>query len=684
MPEDAILPESAVEAAIDPIKQQHYDKLFNFNEAKPRLQMLHQKWTGEMQETQRRRLLRNVDLSPKKLRDDGKLKSDETIIPIRLCDTNIRREQPAYINYLISPQRAYIFSCTDKPNVDTQQLEKEVTDGLRYIGWETPHFKVLDGSQTHGWDAVEVVFDPTKPLHVALEHVGHENLFFSLDALDTNNCEVLVRRYSFSPLQLKEAVTKYGFNAAQVDLLLQSVAQGTGKEDNNVVVYKKLCKYEGVIYVAWYDIAHCQDWLKAPTKLFLGIRHKEQVPNPAYHALEQQLQTLTGAGARVGAGVASTPSATNFNGSTTTGPTLSPLAPLVPAQGAALQIATALQATSPTVEQWVDTDIVEYPIFLLPYAETEEQTIVSHKGRVFFDNFKQEAMTAIASGYVNGVVRASNVYGAVSNSDPSSTSAPKQLETALNNGAIFDKKIDFFHTDYPEASVLSGLQYFDVQNSQETGQVNFSAANRKDSRKTATEMEMAQQQQQMLSSVQVSLYSNFLRKVGAFQWLIIQSQALQDKINLLLVPAPQPQLNMQAGTFEEKYVNDYSKISLKYNVKPAGDVDVIERQQFINQMMQDWPVLQNTPLANEFLKELVRRRYPSIADKWTQLLDQADPRILLAKVAQIGTMLADPTKLAALSPQDQQVLQQIMAEVQAVTAPMQQSATQPAPAQPTA
>ncbi len=622
--------------ALDPkamAEKEAYDRLFNFQLIKPRLTQLTAKWQAEIAETFTRRLIRNIDISVKALRDAGTIKEDETIVPVRVVDTNIEREKPAYINYLNASNRLSIFKCQAEPTLDCQALEAEWTNGMRYDEWNIPHFRVLDGAQLHGWDAVEVVYDESKPFHVAIEHIGHENFYFALDALDNQFCEVQVRRYSVSKLQLKDFKDKYGFDATQVDLCLKAT-ESNYNQDDNIFIYKCFYKYQDIVYVGWYEERLTSDWLKKPAKLFLGIKVKvkEQVPSA---------------------------------------PVMTPLG--------------MVQGPMQLVEKWVDADIKMIPVFILPYTETEQQTIASHKGRCFYDQYLQEAMTAITTGFTNAVVRSSNVYASVGADDPtnSSTSAPKQLDTPLVNGAVYDRPLNFFATPTPNPTVLNALQYLDMKNAADNGDVAFAVNNRQDSRKTAAEINTASQQQAMLSTVQVVLYSVFLRKVYSFAWLIAQSQALQERVPLLKTVEKQ-QINFETKQVEVVMVNDLEKIGKTYQLFPAGDVDVIEKEQMINNMRMDWPVIQATPLANEFLKAFIEKRYPQYAQKWSAIIDQQiDLKTLLQQVMQFAMQLIDPAKAQALmaNPQAQQQMAQLMQQVQKALTPNTQLSTQAQPQQ---
>lgn len=591
--------------------------LLDFNKARIGLNRLVSDWKCERNDTIMRRAKRDVVVDVEALRFQKKLDPDETLIPVRVIDTNIQREQPAYVNYLKNSRRIVTFNSLENPFEDTQKLELEFTRGMTYISWETPHYKNVDGAQTHGWDAVEVVLDDSKPLGVALEHIGHDNLFFPRSSIDIQFSRSVVRRYEMTLLQL-DGFTKvpYNFNQEQVEKLRAS-RKGSQKETETLEVYKHFCKVDSVVYVSWFCLSDgCNDWLKAPVKADLDLidpRSGQPIP------------------------------------------------------------------------------VTSYPIFVLPYRETEKPMIVEHKGRVYYDENKQEAQTAILSGYTNGLTRAATVFASPAGEDNTGSSLKEIEGVQLVGGRVFSKPLNFWHTDYPDPSVLKALQFFDVSNSQEVNQPSFAANNREDSRKTATEIQAASQQQQLLNSVQLTMFSTFIRQVYNFVWLIVQSKALQDKIVFLQIEQPKPVINPMTQQpiigpdgqpmMQPNKVNNKQLISQTFDVRAAGDVDVIQRQEKIQQMQQDWPVIQNTPLRDRFLQDLIKLKYPDTGEQYATLLAQ-QPQLqglqaIIARFATImqGVLQQHPDIMTALPPEQQadvtKLVQQGLQVAQQVQQPQQ-------------
>lgn len=630
-----------------PQQTDEQNKMFDWTEARTHLVRLHDSFNSEIADTEVRRKTRKVEINVERLRQEGKLDEDETFIPVRVIDTNIQRELPPYINYLKNSRRLAIFSSIDKPTQDCDLLEHAFTKGLTYTKWEIPHYKTLDGAATHGWDSVEVTFDPSKPLNCGIEHIGHDNLIYPRSATDLQKCPRISRRYkSVTMIQLRQWVKSYGFDQAQVDLILKK-RENTHQENETIYLYKCFLKKtnpqtnKSEVFVSWYTLNEGEsDWLKKPVLHSVGIKIEQQVP--------QMYPDMTIPG---------------------------------------------MSQQQPQT-QWVDVPLELYPVFILPYRETEEPEIIAHKGRVYYDENKQEAQTAILSAFVNGLTRASNMYGAPAAEDGSGQSLKELEDVKLVPGRILNKPMQFWSPPYPDALMLRSLQYFDVANSEETGQVNFASLNREDSRKTAKEIGASQQQQQLLNSVQLTLFSTFIREVYSFAWLIVQSQALQNAIKFLMVEKQKPQINpvtqkpvinpVDGQPVTDTYFeNDFETIKQVYDVRAAGDVDVIQKDETIQKMQQDWNLVSSSPLKDQFMADYIKLKYPEDAEKYIAILGQgAQMQQMKNLIGQLGTTLqgaleTSPDMVHSLPPEQQSAIAQMMQQAQQFMQPQQSNNQQP-------
>ena len=585
--------------------------IVNFNDydyAKRRIDKIIDSWAEIEVETARVRELRHIRVNEELMRRQKLFEDDEIYVAVRLIDTNIRREQPQFFSYFMTSRRAAIFepklNSTPTPD-EIVNLETAFTSVARYEGHEKTFIKVVDGAQTHGWDFVEVVFDETKPGHFALEHVGHDRLMFDLDTEELQNQELIVRIVTMTAVQLQQNVADYDFDQEAIDDLLSRTPSGENKKQNDnedqtrdipYIIHK--CFYrsreDNVIYVGWYG-RELNKWIKKPEKLFLGRRDFTQDP-----IVEQEADELQG------------------------------------------------------LEQIADyplMDEVAYPFYGLYYFISENPKVIDSRGRAYLDEPAQEAASALLSSIVNGTVRASDVYVSENPAGqiPGQNNAPlKTTAMALKRNTLYNRPLTFFNMPYPDEAVIKALQSVTTENQAETAKVDVAAQNRKDSRKTATEIAAAVDEASKLSAVQVSLLSIFIREVYTRCFDIFRNRVLQ------------------GGKIE---VSEQLLLALRheYTIKASGDVDVIQRQERIMRQQQAWPVLQQTPIASLFLQDMIRSMFPEEASKYIAALGEADAaKALVQKLAMVlqSVMTNEQGQLEEFAIPYQGQLVQLAGEVQ--------------------
>lgn len=595
-----------------PEDQKNYE---DYSYASGIYQRLIDAWGVVMAETERQRCIRYVkDADSIDLRASGLIKADEMYCPVRLVDSNIRAEQPSILAYITQSRRSIIFASPDAIPIDgIEKLEQDFTTKARYLQWEVPFIRCTDGSAAHGWDSLEVIFDIDAPGNFCFEHIGHDRLVFSTDCEELESQEVIGIKKNLTAKQLRAFVQKDGWNSAQVEALIAQSSKVAGVVNANCEVFKMYYKKNDIVYICWYG-RYCSDYLKAPAQLFMGVRDIE-------------------------AGKVR----------------VNPDDPM------------DLTTDYPPMPE------TEYPIVIETYIESNDPRIIELSGRVKLDEASQEAVSAIQSGLVNGTLRAANIYASpkASNINSNPNAAPSQTNVVLANGAIYDQPLEFFHTPYPDPSVIQSLQTIVTQNKQEQGQINFSVLNRKDSGKTATEVQAANQASTELTSVQVILLSIFIRSCYAKAWRIYQNRVLQGGIvirdpellqlfgdNIQVDPATMRVIACEAPAF--------------YTIKSSGDVDVIQRQEHLQKLLQGWPVFSKTSLADEYLKDIIRCSFPEDAERYIGVLDNAAAsqvnqlKALLGQLALVVKALAvDPhtgqprPDVAGEMPRLQQLEQQV-------------------------
>lgn len=505
---------------------------------------------------ERERRLRYSDINIEAQKAAGKLAPDELYIPQHIIDSNIRREQSSYVQYVVQSPRAVILSSIDSPGMDVQLLEQDVTQRIRFDGWQLPMFANIDGMQQGGYGVMELRQDTTKAGELVYEYVQKGDFGFVSDTKDIQEAEVIGRNYYFTKTTLINKCILpveqggYGFAPEQVEKIVKSAPRvnetDTAVNDSTdrslYCLTKNTFRIGGTVVVAWscYDVA--DDWVRSPQPLYLGTR---------------ELGTTQG------------------------------------------QVAVDPMTGVPVSKESPEK---EYPYFIFPYLISENDMISQLKGRVYLDQDSQEAASSLLSSFVTGHRRASNLYFAKDTDDPNAD-VLMQKNVFLLPGVLINSKVKQFQLQAPGADTLSAINLIVTSNQAQTSQVNFAAMNRQDSRKTATEVNAAQQESQSLSTVQVVLFSNSLRNLYSKMFSIIQSRVLAG-----LIQTPQNVTALYNG---------------RYLVKPSGDVDVIERANLLAAMEKAWPVMAQTPAASAFLSDMLVKSFPNEAPKYLQIFQQA-------------------------------------------------------------
>jgi len=226
------------------------------------------------------RKLRYVEVDIEGERATGKLAPDELIIPQHIIDSNIRREQSSYVQYDTQSPRAVVLQDIDTPSNDTSILERDVTNRLRFEGWQLSRFANIDGMQQNGYGVMELVLDEKQPGGLAHEFVQLGDLGMSVDTKDIQETEMVARNYYFSKTRLIEMCedSKWAFNRQQVDKV---VSQQPASDDQEITaskdkslykIQKVMFRYQGVVHVAWAKKDTCDDWIRMPRPLYIGRR----------------------------------------------------------------------------------------------------------------------------------------------------------------------------------------------------------------------------------------------------------------------------------------------------------------------------------------------------------------------------------------------------------------------------
>jgi len=432
------------------------------------------------------RRLRYAEVDIEVEREAGRIQPDEMYIPVHTIDTNIRREQPSYIQYIAESPRAVILEDVDDDTVELAPLEKDLTKKLRYDGWQKPLFATIDGFQANGYAIVEVVQDLTTPGEIACEQVQSSDFSFVSDTRDLQACEMVGRTYHYTKTKLislcgnPENPKDGDWDRDQVDKVVsknspassaEPLESSDDKDKSLFRIQKIMFRVQGVVHVGWACIGVGDDWLRKPRPLYIGRRKQaasEQAP-----MMGQQQQP-----------------------------------------------------------QWVEAYETAYPYILFQYLISENDTISHLKGRIFLDQDVQEGISSLLSSTVTQARRAAGMYGSKDTDDPNDD-VLMQKNVFFKPNCLINKKVTFTHLDAPEAGIFSAIQMLQSGNQAETSQVNFAENNnQRDSRKTAQAIKESRAQRQELTSTQVVLFSLALTELYQKMVGVIKSRVLAGLIKV--------------------------------------------------------------------------------------------------------------------------------------------------------
>ena len=478
------------------------------------------------------------------LRNDNIIDAGQTYIPQRIIDINIQRDMPDHIAYLTQARRLAIFSPIAEPNsTDTNMIEMEFRRVMTYENWIFDYERWADSTKLHGWGFVDVCHDESYPGHVSVEYIAAGNLLFDPRVKCIQQSPIVARRYQITSVDLLEMAEDYKFDPAVVkelyNKLIASEQNPVSSDQECNFIYRCFFKTGGYVYANWYTY-DLKKHLKPAEQFWNGVSEQttQVVLDPAGFGLVEQ-----------------------------------------------------------TV--WVNVYERDYPFFVYRNRVTEEEPIVRTLGRGILDYYTQEAASSLWSSYVNGTKLGSIVMWSPEDADAEAPTAPGQLDIQIKQGAIWNRPMKAFSAPYPDAQLPAALDMLRTQNAEDTNQVSFATNNRKDTRKTATEIQAAAAQDAQMSSVSATNWATAIGAVLDAAWRIIRSAALQGKITFCAV-------NGQ---------NNLEYIARDYKLIPAGTTDYVERMELIASMAADLPVLTQTAAGPVFLEEYLRLKYPVIADK---------------------------------------------------------------------
>lgn len=520
--------------------------MLEYSQAVPVLQqLLSANGPTEITEEVSRRARANLVDIPA-LKATGDLQPGQTYIGVRLIAQNIATALPPLLSYIKNSPRMATFS----PG-DNSYLDQEFTRVLQYPMWEVPYIQVLDSAEQNGMGYLIVRNDESKVGNVAFEYSNYSDVIYDRRVEDLQDSPAILIRHRITRVAFFDWDAKEGFNkeSQAYQAVLKMLFDPTLGQ-NDVSIYEMYTKVRGFVYRGWYYNTG-GDWLLSPSEFSNGV----MVETP-------QLD-------------------------------IDPNNP-------------AIMGEVPTVPK--PATRVDYPVVPKYYEITSNMRNEWLKGRGELDYAKQEAASQMFTSTINGSLAASNTMWAPDGNNIDG-GAPAQLELKIKNNAIWKTPMKAFHANYPDPMLLRTVETIVAQNAQENNQVAWAVNNRKDTRKTAAEIEAAEAQQQQLTGTSALVFSIFLRQLFTQAWPIVKSAALFGKIKFL----PDMDPETRKLTLEKQY-----------EIKPAGDVDFVEKQQRLSNIQSDIPLFAGTPLEAELRREYIRLRYPEKFNLWGEMIGQND------------------------------------------------------------
>lgn len=293
----------------------------------------------------------------------------------------------------------------------------------------------------------------------------------------------------------------------------------------------------------------------------------------------------------------------------------------------------------------VAAPITFFPFVWFQKAFQENDRLLQIKGRGSQDLADQDAITQLFTAVVNGTCLAASMSGSLG---PDPMNPEQQESQPFKRNTIYPKPINFNQAQYPDPLILQVAQALSVTNAAAAGNVDYAVNNRVDSRKTAAEIKSAASQKTQLSSSQLLPFATGAREIYTRFWEVLQSRIVAGVIDC------SDDVKEQAPHF--------------YQLTPAGDIEVLKREETLTNLQAFYPIVANTPLGPKVLMRIMELMFPKEARQWGPLLDAPDTTGITAALLNILQNLP-PETLATLDPETRANLQQIVQSASAAINP---------------
>jgi hypothetical protein len=460
-----------------------------------------------------------LDITSAEARARNIVAGNEVYIGRRVIADNMRRELPAYLQYINGPRVIIAQSRNVSVGADVvTAIEDEFTLGFRFDGWLEHHIGAINSSTLHGRGVFMVLSAPDTLLGTKAVFVPADDFVFPTGARNIQRSNMLGVRYSVSVDQFRQWGKTYAWKQSAMETLLGSMAAGDDAT-RMLEVFQMFYRVNDIVHTCWYTDKETKVLLSAPAPYTSGEFDQAGLPVPAG----------------------------------------------------------------------------EYPFFPIYYSITENPIIVERKGRAHMDMHDQEAATMMWTGLVNACMRAAEIYASVEATPQTENPAIKQTEFVIEPGRIVDKPVKFFNTPWPDSMMLSALNALSTTNAAAAGQTDFAVMNRKDSRKTAKEMDLASDQSTASKSVPLTMFTSGYRALLNYQFKLLRGNCAGGTNTQFLAAIPEARQIL---------------ITTEWVIQPAGDTDYVERLKQLEMYVKLYPLVQNTAAGPEFLRKIVEMAFP--------------------------------------------------------------------------
>lgn len=245
------------------------DSPLSISFASSKLQGLISDWSSNVENNilkGRENRLKSVDIQ--QLRRDKKLLADESFYPDHIINTNITREKPAFLQYLVGPVNLAVFTDPEDIGENFEDVASAFSTLLKYTNWEDPHIRNIDCALAHGMGFVEVLYDANAPGRVSVEYVSLNDIVFPIECENIQQQLFVMRRYRWTSVALKRNAKNFQFDVKQTELLLESIKE---QASDHAEVYKVYIRQEEGLYIAFWSPSAGSEWLRKPQPFDIGL-----------------------------------------------------------------------------------------------------------------------------------------------------------------------------------------------------------------------------------------------------------------------------------------------------------------------------------------------------------------------------------------------------------------------------